>query len=384
MEIKYIEETTLEDRLKYLSEEPFDFWTFYLVSFTNRAYKTMGFERYFKDYNDFGRYGLEDDKNIYLLYKGLIQRSYIHFYRVYTNEDDGTRHNFWSLFYKEEKSEAESLKDKNSLAHEYYNFLLESLNKIKTIFYYFYGYYNRNKKAIINFINYATPKLGDDFIKINTYQEVLQKIFEDLDDTYLKSLLENKTPKSSEVLETINESIDLQELAFPIIFMEYPKELVVYKKMIKNWLLMEVEKRKRQFNWEENNIPMPFLEITKFANRLLDAAERDYLIKDSPEYYQYPKHIFSGFKGYKLFEYYSKGIYNQTMLTFIYRNMRSNEREEYKILADPAPFLEWYNSQREHDNIFQINQPLSKVNSKERQQNYKIIKSLIEELYPTT
>ncbi|WP_348661955.1 hypothetical protein [Croceibacter atlanticus] len=107
MEIKYIEETTLEDRLKYLSEEPFDFWTFYLVSFTNRAYKTMGFERYFKDYNDFGRYGLEDDKNIYLLYKGLIQRSYIHFYRVYTNEDDGTRHNFWSLFYKEEKSEAQ-------------------------------------------------------------------------------------------------------------------------------------------------------------------------------------------------------------------------------------------------------------------------------------
>ena len=72
------------------------------------------------------------------------------------------------------------------------------------------------------------------------------------------------------------------------------------------------------------------------------------------------------------------------MLTFIYRNMRSNEREEYKILADPAPFLEWYNSQREHDKIFQINQPLSKVNSKERQQNYKIIKSFIEELYPTT
>ncbi|WP_341200565.1 hypothetical protein [Croceibacter atlanticus] len=383
MEIKYIEETTLEDRLKYLPENSNEFWSFYMIAFVNKAYKQNDFEKYFKDYKDIGRFGLEDNKIVQQLFDSLMHRRNIEYFRYY-RDDEGASFKFWDVFYEDEKKQAELLKEKSDQLYSYFNFLVMSDVKIKNISFFFYNNSYKNKKSNIDFKNYATPKIGSDFINIDTYQKKFYTVLIDIDKQYYESLLKNKIPNSEEVLVVINKTIDLQELASPIIFIEYPKELVVYKKLIKNWLLMEVEKRKRQFNWEENNIPMPFLEITKFANRLLDPAERDYLIKDSPEYYQYPKHIFSGFKGYKLFEYYSKGIYNQTMLTFIYRNMRSNEREEYKILADPAPFLEWYNSQREHDKIFQINQPLSKVNSKERQQNYKIIKSLIEELYPTT
>ena len=383
MEIKYIEELTLEDRLKYLPENSNEFWSFYMISFVNKAYKQNDFEKYFKDYKDIGRFGLEDNKIVQQLFDSLMHRRNVEYFRYY-RDDEGASFKFWDVFYEDEKKQAELLKEKSDQLYSYFNFLVMSDVKIKNISFFFYNNSYKNKKSNIDFKNYATPKIGSDFINIDTYQKKFYTVFIDIDKQYYESLLKNKIPNSEEVLVVINKTIDLQELASPIIFIEYPKELVVYKKLIKNWLLMEVEKRKRQFMWEEGYIPMPYLEITKFANRLLDPAERDYLIKDSPEYYQYPKHIFSGFKGYKLFEYYSKGIYNQTMLTFIYRNMRSNEREEYKILADPAPFLEWYNSQREHDNIFQINQPLSKVNSKERQQNYKIIKSLIEELYPTT
>ena len=383
MEIKYIEEITLEDRLKYLPENSNEFWSFYMIAFVNKAYMQNDFEKYFKDYKDIGRFGLEDNKIVQQLFDSLMHRRNVEYFRYY-RDDEGASFKFWDVFYEDEKKQAELLKEKSDQLYSYFNFLVMSDVKIKNISFFFYNNSYKNKKSNIDFKNYATPKIGSDFINIDTYQKKFYTVFIDIDKQYYESLLQNKIPNSVEVIEIINKSLDLQELASPIIFIEYPKELVVYKKLIKNWLLMEVEKRKRQFMWEEGYIPMPYLEITKFANRLLDPAERDYLIKDSPEYYQYPKHIFSGFKGYKLFEYYSKGIYNQTMLTFIYRNMRSNEREEYKILADPAPFLEWYNSQREHDNIFQINQPLSKVNSKERQQNYKIIKSLIEELYPTT
>jgi len=383
MEIKYIEETTLEDRLKYLPENSNEFWSFYMIAFVNKAYMQNDFEKYFKDYKDIGRFGLEDNKIVQQLFDSLMHRRNVEYFRYY-RDDEGASFKFWDEFYEDEKKQAELLKEKSDQLYSYFNFLVMSDVKIKNISFFFYNNSYKNKKSNIDFKNYATPKIGSDFINIDTYQKKFYTVFIDIDKQYYESLLQNKIPNSVEVIEIINKSLDLQELASPIIFIEYPKELVVYKKLIKNWLLMEVEKRKRQFMWEEGYIPMPYLEITKFANRLLDPAERDYLIKDSPEYFQYPKHIFSGFKGYKLFEYYSKGIYNQTMLTFIYRNMRSNEREEYKILADPAPFLEWYNSQREHDNIFQINQPLSKVNSKERQQNYKIIKSLIEELYPTT
>ena len=383
MEIKYIEELTLEDRLKYLPENSNEFWSFYMIAFVNKAYMQNDFEKYFKDYKDIGRFGLEDNKIVQQLFDSLMHRRNVEYFRYY-RDDEGASFRFWDVFYEDEKKQAELLKEKSGQLYSYFNFLVMSDVKIKNISFFFYNNSYKNKKSNIDFKNYATPKIGSDFINIDTYQKKFYTVFIDIDKQYYESLLQNKIPNSVEVIEIINKSLDLQELASPIIFIEYPKELVVYKKLIKNWLLMEVEKRKRQFMWEEGYIPMPYLEITKFANRLLDPAERDYLIKDSPEYYQYPKHIFTGFKGYKLFEYYSKGIYNQTMLTFIYRNMRSNEREEYKILADPAPFLEWYNSQREHDNIFQINQPLSKVNSKERQQNYKIIKSLIEELYPTT
>ncbi|MBW4970546.1 hypothetical protein KZY98_08750 [Croceibacter atlanticus] len=383
MEIKYIEETTLEDRLKYLPENSNEFWSFYMIAFVNKAYKQNDFEKYFKDYKDIGRFGLEDNKIVQQLFDSLMNRRNVEYFRYY-RDDEGTSFKFWDVFYEDEKKQAELLKEKSDQLYSYFNFLVMSDVKIKNISFFFYNNSYKNKKSNIDFKNYATPKIGSDFINIDTYQKKFYTVLIDIDKQYYESLLKNKIPNSEEVLVVINKTIDLQELASPIIFIEYPKELVVYKKLIKNWLLMEVEKRKRQFMWEEGYIPMPYLEITKFANRLLDPAERDYLIKDSPEYFQYPKHIFSGYKGYKLFKYYSKGIYNQTMLTFIYRNMRSNEREEYKILADPAPFLEWYNSQREHDNIFQINQPLSKVNSKERQQNYKIIKSLIEELYPTT
>ena len=383
MEIKYIEEITLEDRLKYLPENSNEFWSFYMIAFVNKGYKQNDFEKYFKDYKDIGRFGLEDNKIVQQLFDSLMHRRNVEYFRYY-RDDEGASFKFWDVFYEDEKKQAELLKEKSDQLYSYFNFLVMSDVKIKNISFFFYNNSYKNKKSNIDFKNYATPKIGSDFINIDTYQKKFYTVLIDIDKQYYESLLKNKIPNSEEVLVVINKTIDLQELASPIIFIEYPKELVVYKKLIKNWLLMEVEKRKRQFMWEEGYIPMPYLVITKFANRLLDPAERDYLIKDSPEYYQYPKHIFSGFKGYKLFEYYSKGIYNQTMLTFIYRNMRSNEREEYKILADPAPFLEWYNSQREHDNIFQINQPLSKVNSKERQQNYKIIKSLIEELYPTT
>jgi|GEM_PF-1352116 len=383
MEIKYIEELTLEDRLKYLPENSNEFWSFYMISFVNKAYKQNDFEKYFKDYKDIGRFGLEDNKIVQQLFDSLMHRRNVEYFRYY-RDDEGASFKFWDVFYEDEKKQAELLKEKSDQLYSYFNFLVMSDVKIKNISFFFYNNSYKNKKSNIDFKNYATPKIGSDFINIDTYQKNFYTVLIDIDKQYYESLLKNKIPNSEEVLVVINKTIDLQELASPIIFIEYPKELVVYKKLIKNWLLMEVEKRKRQFMWEEGYIPMPYLEITKFANRLLDPAERDYLIKDSPEYFQYPKHIFSGYKGYKLFKYYSKGIYNQTMLTFIYRNMRSNEREEYKILADPAPFLEWYNSQREHDNIFQINQPLSKVNSKERQQNYKIIKSLIEELYPTT
>ena len=381
MKLQYLKEDNLEKRIKYLHSHTPNFWSFYLSSYFSSVLKLNDFKKFF-DEKKIEIESINNSEKIEIIANEFKVRmpSKILYWNL---TQKGIKENLWASYYRNELKEAKLLASKSPEINNYLELLNKNYKRANAILFFLNN--TRYRNGVIEFHKYAIPKLGEDFIDLKSYENKFHKLFTNLDSWYYSQLVIGDNPiETSEVTKILQQSFDLIELASPIIFIEYPNELVVYKKLIKNWLLIEVEKRKRQFMWEEGYIPMPYLEITKFANRLLDPAERDYLIKDSPEYFQYPKHIFSGFKGYKLFEYYSKGIYNQTMLTFIYRNMRSNEREEYKILADPAPFLEWYNSQREHDNIFQINQPLSKVNSKERQQNYKIIKSLIEELYPTT
>lgn len=147
---------------------------------------------------------------------------------------------------------------------------------------------------------------------------------------------------------------------------------------------MEIEKRKRQFMPYLKEFPAIYDPIIDYAKALLDPKETNYLTVNTPEYYQYPQHIFKGFKGFKLFEYYAETLVSETQFTFLYRYMRDEEREDFKIVADPGTFREWFDNQEYTDQTYAINGTLSKVRTKEREQNFKLVKTLIDQMYVVT
>jgi len=195
-------------------------------------------------------------------------------------------------------------------------------------------------------------------------------------------LLVFKTAERSQIQKECNQVFNFTEYKSPIIFIEYPRQLAQYKQMLKNWLLKEIEKRKRQFNIQEDTLLQSFKFIVDFANKLMESAEQDYLTKNTPEYISYPEHIFASFRAYKLFDWFTKHLHNGQQFTFLYRYMRVEEKG-FKIKVDPAPFEEWFNVQYSNKGRFKVNGTLDKVSRPERVNTYKLVKEMILELYPS-
>lgn len=384
--------TGLEDRVDYLKENASNAWDFYLISYLNYAFLMNVAALEGRNLHD--KYALreifnsEEDVQKYTskefltaAHKNLSTRN-ISNHLLYDMSKNNTNYPLWLGFFRAEQQDAKELAATGiQKVQEYASFLKARKKTVKNLGFFFYNkdYSNRS----IKFKDYAKPKLGEDFIDLENYEALLNALMRELDYYYRQEhLFWQKEISNKEAWKKINALFKYEQHASPIVFIEYTKELIIYKRLLKNWLLMEVEKRKREFEWETQEVPEPYFALTQYANRLLDPREKEYLIKDSPEFFQYPKHIFASFKAYQLFKYYMPSIVNQARLTFIYKYMRTIERKDYKILVDPAPFKEWYYAQKENPEFFEIKQALEKVRNKERVKDYEVIKNLIEELYP--
>lgn len=387
MQLKYQPDLDLKTRLKDLQPDASNAWRFFLVSYLNKVlhYKKFNFQAYPRhspyapiEVNGERVFG---DVHIKNLYSNLLSKRIESFLQSKTDYS-GNQVYLWLEFYKSEIEAAKTIvnKEENSKARGYLNYMLE--NKVKFKDFDFLLNKRQYKNKSINFIEYAGKKLGTDFIPLSDYQNNLKAFFINLDKLFFdKKFLLEEPIREKEIQDIIQENFDFEQYASPIIFIDYPKQLAIYKRLLKNWLLMEVEKRKREFNWQEDTIYEPYKTVFKFAEQLLDPKEKDYLIKDSPEFFQYPKHIFAGFKAYKLFMEYLPSLSSQARFTFLYRYMREEEDPAFKILLEPAAFLDWYNQVRQNQ-LFDINQPLYKVQTNDRLQGYKMIKKIIQEIYP--
>ena len=111
-----------------------------MIAFVNKAYKQNDFEKYFKDYKDIGRFGLEDNKIVQQLFDSLMHRRNVEYFRYY-RDDEGASFKFWDVFYEDEKKQAELLKEKSDQLYSYFNFLVMSDVKIKNISFFFYNYF---------------------------------------------------------------------------------------------------------------------------------------------------------------------------------------------------------------------------------------------------
>ncbi len=386
MQLKYQPDLDLKARIEDLLPDASNAWRFFLVSYINFAINMNRAEvdkehflkrTHFSEKNSIIPFTVQHIENLYEKLSSIHPPDYLK-YRLVRGVNHGR---IWFKFYLEEIDEAYKLKEEvNPRAQVYLDYLKRNQAKIKIFD--FFLYRQSFKNHTISFNSYAQAKLGPDFIRLELYESRLIHFFVQLDYLYFKTqIFFEREVKEEEIQKIIQENFDFEQYASPIIFIDYPKQLAIYKRLLKNWLLMEVEKRKREFNWQDDTIYEPYQTVFKFAEQLLDPKEKDYLIKDSPEFFQYPKHIFAGFKAYKLFMEYLPSLSSQARFTFLYRYMREEEDPAYRILVEPAAFLDWYNQVRQNQ-LFEINQPLYKVKTNDRAEGYKMMKKIIHEIYP--
>ncbi|HET8838538.1 MAG TPA: hypothetical protein VFM82_06025 [Flavobacteriaceae bacterium] len=330
-------------------------------------------KRYFEYYRNLKKDPTEDKEEVIRRVSELWMRSDLD---GYTSSPKRTL-NIVQDFYEEEW---EITRDNPSpKIQEYHLFLTEIGKKMQFIFFVKKG--NNYNNTSIGFQEYAQPKLGMDFMDLRQMGFELSGLFDVLDRLHFKEFFLDKPIPQEEAKKILNKEFNFANNASPIVFIEYPRELAIYKRLLKNWLLMEIEKRRRQFTAYFPEFPAIYDCITDYADRLLDPREINYLTINTPEYYQYPQHIFKSFKGFKLLEYYAETLVNEAQFTFLYRYMRDMEREDFKIIADPKTFNEWFREKNYIDEIYVINGTLSKVLTKEREQNYTLIKKMINQLY---
>ncbi len=377
-----VQSLDLEPRLKQLAKNPLEstLWRFFISSFIYKIGKES--ELYFTDQDQ----PHETKAQLKALYDMFVLRTEL-FPDIYSNHNRKLRNS--STLYKSrmviaygsEIRKAKQLYDKYPNKCQQYLVALKAWSKkIKIIHFYLEKRYYRHHNSI-SLQDYVVGKISQGFINITVLNEKVNKLFDEVDKWTYREQISIQQPNKTSIKKEMTKVFNFEEYRAPIIFIEYPRELAEYKRMLKNWLLKEIEKRKREFHLDQGEMPMAFKIIVEYANQLMNPVEKDYLTKNTPEYLSYPTHIFNSFRAYILVEVYAKHISSGAQFTFIYRQMRQ-EQNDYKINVDPAPFEDWFNSTYKPVNRLKVNGTLQKVNNPERKNHYSLIKNLIEELYP--
>lgn len=103
---------------------------------------------------------------------------------------------------------------------------------------------------------------------------MVQQLINHVDQLYIQKLITSQGQVETDFFKDFEyQNISIEELRNPAIFIEYPKELAEYKKMLKNWIMMNIEKRKRLLKWDINSIPLVYKKLELFAQSLLNDAE---------------------------------------------------------------------------------------------------------------
>lgn len=376
-----VQNLDLELRLQRLDSNPLEstLWRFFISSFLYKVGKES--KHYFTNQDQ----PHEIKAQLKALYNMFVFRTES-FPDIYKNYNENLYSSFLYksrilIAYGSEIREARQLYDKYpNKCQQYLDALKAWSKKIQIIHFYLEKRYYRHHNSI-SLHGYVVGKISQGFINITVLNEKVNKLFDEVDKWTYREQISIQQPNKSSIKKEMGKVFNFEEYKAPIIFIEYPRELAEYKRMLKNWLLKEIEKRKREFHLDQNEMPIAFKIIVEYANRLMNPTEKDYLTKNTPEFLNYPTHMFNSFRAYKLVEVYAKHICSGAQFTFLYRQMRQ-ERNDYKINVDPAPFEEWFNSTYKPVNWLKVNGTLQKVNNPERKNHYDLIKSLIEELYP--
>ena len=291
-------------------------------------------------------------------------------------------------FYKAEKAEMETFiasKDTNpenlAKANSYLAYLVNNENNwwrmddmFKMISY---------KNTYPSIAPLAKAKLKNEFIDIPRLDEKQSELFQMIDRTYLLGLLSKKNQDMKETyIERFPAWFDFDYYKNPSIFVEFPKEKTVFHKVLKSWIIDQVETRKKVFEWEF--FPPEYQYILDYANSLLPLAEPEpvKVLNTKPmqakleQASDYPKHIFANDKAYQMFSLLMKHIKTHAAISFVFRTMAEKEKPPL-ILVNDTPFRNWFNEQQGYIQLETYTKTYENSKNEDRIASYNIAKELI-------
>ncbi|MGO4906594.1 hypothetical protein [Flavobacterium sp. W20_MBD1_R3] len=233
----------------------------------------------------------------------------------------------------------------------------------------------------------ANAKLKKEFINIKKLDTQQSELFRIIDHTHLLTLLsaENRKKRAT-YIGRFPTWFDFDYYKDPFIFAEFPKDKNTFHKVLKSWIMDQVETRKKIFEWDE--IPPEYQYLLDYANNLLQQTAAEKIQKtDSPKpvkimtisSLEYPRHIFADAKAYELFSLLMRHVKSLNATSFVFRTMAEKENPQLIVVND-TPFRTWFNTQGYPIKLENHTKTYENAKNEDRIVAYNIAKELITKL----
>jgi hypothetical protein len=220
------------------------------------------------------------------------------------------------------------------------------------------------------------------YVDIQKLSENLVSVFDEADKLFLTRIVGFEF-KEDLIATWYKDHFKIYHFSEPVILKSYPEALKKFKKLLQSWTLKEINLRIGYLNLDRDVLPEEYDVLFQYGRSLYYEEDPKVLNEKQEIDFDYPRHIFSSHKAFKLFQAFDEeeGLKNAD-LSFIYHKMRNEGDPLYKILVGQSDFLNWYMKGSFNNNALDISESMSRALKRENKQlSYSIVKKLINKLY---
>jgi hypothetical protein len=227
-------------------------------------------------------------------------------------------------------------------------------------------------------------KIDERFFELDQLSVCLLNLFYIMDYTFLYNLQNNyRNFNHSDFLSLLKSVFPFDKYRELKTTRDFPKQKRNFHKLLKAWLLTQLENRKEDMDWDD--FPEEYTYLFHYADKLVapeikkvdeKGEEAKISVGTLFDNESYPYHVFSDARAYQLFDTLAKHSVNQSQLSFIYRNMAEKETPRMILLKD-TPFREWFNSQEYSVSLETHTKTFTNAKNEDRIAWYNNVKSLL-------
>lgn len=229
----------------------------------------------------------------------------------------------------------------------------------------------------------AKTKIKKAFLDILELDKKQMMLFQTLDRINLLMLLNPGDPqKRKQYIANLQKFFDFEFYKNPPLLREFPREKETYLKVLKTWLIDQIELRKRKLDWSA--LPEEYQYVQDYAENLLPQMEiKPRVSKVAPlsktfnnQITPYPHHIFADEKAWQLFSLWMRHFKTAAAVSFIFRSMAEKEKPPL-ILVNDTPFRTWFNGQEYSIKLEYHTKTYDNAKNEDRRAAYAMAKELI-------